>query len=75
MSVIYKEIKDEVDLPSGEISVINRLRCSDKDGDSFDVDIHDEYVELIAHSETGCIVLSPEQAVELANKILAEVKL
>lgn len=54
---------------------IKTVHANDMDGDSFHIDFTDSYMELVAESETGCIVLSPEQAVELANKILAEVKL
>lgn len=73
MSVIIKEFSRDVRSVNNQEITIKTLRCVDKDGDDFDVDIQiGSYVELSIHHPSGCLVLSPSQARELANKILAE---
>lgn len=43
----------------------------DKDGDEFSVEFYGrELIEIMAFSDTGCIVLESEKALELANKII-----
>lgn len=73
MSVIDKEIERQIDLENGEHVIIKTLRCTDKDGNDFDVDIQPgAYVEIVINNPYGCAVLSPNQARELAAKILDE---
>lgn len=48
---------------------------SDKDGDDFDVEFYgNELVEISVYSETGCLLLTKEQAVALANELLKQTK-
>lgn len=74
MSIIDQEIEQQAKCKNGEHVIIKILRCTDKDGDDFDVDIHPgSFVNLSAYNHHGIIALTPNQARELAAKILAEV--
>lgn len=47
----------------------NYINLKDLDGDSIDVELHDEYIEIMIDSSTGCAPIEKEEAIKLARII------
>jgi hypothetical protein len=49
--------------------------AEDRDGDEFSVEFYgNEMVEMMAYSDTGCIVMDKAQAIAFAELILTQLK-